>query len=65
MEQANLSAALMDTLTSFLSSYAKGRYDVVLHEKAKNDLVLYTIPGIDITEDVTAELNKRYAASQK
>ena len=65
MEQANLSAALMDTLTSFLSSYAKGRYDVVLHEKAKNDLVLYTIPGIDITEVVTAELNKRYAASQK
>lgn len=65
VEQANLSAALMDTLTKFLSVYAQGRYDVVLHEKAKNDLVLFTVPGTDITEAVTAELNKRYATSQK
>ncbi len=64
-EQANLSAALMDTLTNFLSTYAAGRYDIVLHEKMKNDLVLYSVKGIDITEAVTAELNKRYAASQK
>lgn len=65
VEQANLSAALMDTLTSFLADYAKGRYDIILHEKIKSELVLYSVPGIDITKEVTAALNERYAATQK
>ncbi len=65
MESANISEALMDTLTNFLSEYAKGRYKVVLHEKAEHDLVLYAVPGLDITMEVTEALNKRYAAAQK
>lgn len=65
VETINITSALMDTLTNYLATYAKGRYDVVLHEKVKNDLVLYTAEGIDITAEVTEALNKRYAASQK
>lgn len=50
---------LRDSLRSFLKEYnADGRFKVILSKSGDN--VLYTDPGVDITNDVVAGLNKRY-----
>ena len=63
-EQGRLSMELRDSLTNFLKQYAVGRFSLVL-SNTMGDNVLYSAPGIDITEEVVAQLNARYAASQK
>lgn len=64
-EQARLSDQLHDTLSNFLKEYAAGRYRMVLNNSDMMNTVLYAAEGTDITAEVIAALNKRYAASQK
>lgn len=50
---------LRDSLKSFLKDYnADGRYKVIISKSGDN--VLYAAPGVDITDEVIAGLNKRY-----
>ncbi|MCQ2228218.1 MAG: OmpH family outer membrane protein [Bacteroidales bacterium] len=64
-EQARMSEELRDSLSNFLASYAEGRYKLILSTSMINGTVLYSAPGVDITEDIVKALNARYAASQK
>ncbi len=60
-EQARVNQELRDTITVFFSEYAKDKYLLIL-SNTLGDNVLYSAPGIDITAQVTDELNKRYTA---
>ncbi len=58
--EASLSKQLNDTLSNFLKEYANGRYSLIIANSVMNNNVLYSAPGVDITEDVINILNKRY-----
>lgn len=62
-EQARMSQELHDTLANFLSTYAVGRYKLILNTSMINNTVIYSAPGIDITAEVTEALNNRYKAA--
>lgn len=64
-EQARLTTELRDTVSNFLGEYAKGRYKLILNNNMANDLVLYSVPAMDITETVVEALNARYRAATK
>lgn len=64
-EQARLTTELRDTVSSFLNEYAEGRYQLILNNNIANDIILYSTPAIDITEQVVEALNARYAKSSK
>ena len=64
-EQARLTTELRDTVSNFLKQYAEGRYKLILNNNMSNDLILYSIPAIDITADVIKALNDRYASANK
>lgn len=64
-EQARLTAELRDTVSNFLGEYAKGRYKLILNNNMANDLVLYSVPAMDITDLVVEALNARYRAAAK
>lgn len=64
-EQARVTTELRDTVSNFLQGYAKGRYSLILNNNMSNDLVLYSVPAIDITAEVVEALNARYSAAQK
>lgn len=64
-EQARLTTELRDTVSNFLKQYAQGRYKLILNNNMSNDLILYSIPAIDITADVVKALNDRYASANK
>ena len=64
-EQTKVNAELRDTLVSYLKEYNKKKgYKVVL-SNTMGDNVLYSEPGVDITNDIVKALNDRYAKSQK
>ncbi|MCF0189740.1 MAG: OmpH family outer membrane protein [Marinilabiliaceae bacterium] len=58
-EQAKLSVQLHDTLQAFLKEYAVGRYQLIISNNM-GDNVLYSAPGVDITNEVVEILNARY-----
>ncbi|MCQ2236818.1 MAG: OmpH family outer membrane protein [Bacteroidales bacterium] len=58
-EQAKLSSQLHDTLQNFLKEYASTRYSLVLSNNM-GDNVLWSAPGVDITNEVIEILNSRY-----
>lgn len=59
-------AALTDTIQNFTKSYAEEKgYDFILCKSSGIDNVLYGAPQYDITKEVVAALNKRYAKSGK
>lgn len=61
VENQNLNAQLRDTLDNFLKEYnADGRFQIIL-ANTQSDNVLLAQPGYDITEEVIAELNRRYS----
>lgn len=64
-EQARLTTELRDTVSNFLGEYAKGRYKLILNNNMANDLVLYSVPAMDITDLVVEALNARYRAAAK
>lgn len=63
-EQARLTTELRDTVSNFLKEYAAGKYQLILNNNLSNDIVLYSVPAIDITEDVVKALNERYASKK-
>ncbi len=63
-EQETLNRQLRDTLTNYLSEInADGRYKLIL-SNTMGDNVLYSVPGINITQRVADGLNKRYEISK-
>lgn len=59
-------SSLTDTIQSFMRSYAEEKgYDFILCKSSGIDNVLYGAPQYDVTDEVVAALNKRYAKSGK
>ncbi|MCQ2204290.1 MAG: OmpH family outer membrane protein [Bacteroidales bacterium] len=63
-EQARMSQELNDTLTKVLNEFADGRYKIILNTNMLNNAVLYSAPGVDVTDQVVDILNKRFAAKK-
>lgn len=62
VENQNLNLQLRDTLDNFLKEFnAEGRFQIIF-ANTQSDNVLLAQPGYDITDEVVAALNKRYAA---
>lgn len=58
--------AITDTIKVFLASYAKEKgYDFILCKSSGIDNVLYASEDFDVTDEVVAALNKRYAKDSK
>ncbi len=58
--------ALTDTIKSFMDSYAKEKgFDFILCKSSGIDNVLFADPAYDVTDEVVAALNKRYAKDKK
>ena len=64
-ELARLTTELRDTVSNFLKQYAEGRYKLILNNNMSNDLILYSIPAIDITADVVKALTDRSASANQ
>ncbi len=65
-EYQNEVKTITDTIKSFMSSYAKEKgYDFILCKSSGIDNVLYADEAYDVTEEVVAALNKRYAKDKK
>ena len=57
-------SALTDTIQNFTRHYAEEKgYDFILCKSSGIDNVLYGAPQYDVTDEVVAALNKRYAKS--
>ena len=58
--------ALTDTIQNFTKKYAEEKgYDFILCKSSGIDNVLYCAPQYDVTNEVVAALNKRYAQEKK
>ena len=65
-EYAKEIQALTDTIKSFMASYAKEKgFDFILCKSSGIDNVLYANEAYDVTDEVVAALNKRYARDKK
>ena len=65
-EYAKELQTLTDTIQSFMKSYAKEKgYDFILCKSSGIDQVLYADEAYDVTDEVVAALNKRYAKDKK
>lgn len=63
-EQETLNRQLRDTLTTYLTELNfDGRYKLIL-TNTMGDNVLYSVPGVNITQQVADALNKRYEISK-
>ena len=64
-EQNKINAELRDTLINYLKEFNKAKgYKVVL-SNTMGDNILYSEPGVDITDDIVKALNARYNESKK
>jgi len=64
-EQERMNQRLRDTITLFLNSYCKDKpYSIVL-SNTLGDNILYSVEGLDITDEVVNLLNIRYQTGQK
>lgn len=63
--QNTMNQQLRDTITNFLKDYCKEKsYSMVL-SNTMGDNLLYADSVFDVTDDVVAKLNERYAAAKK
>ncbi len=63
-EQEMVNRQLRDTLTTYLTELNfDGRYKLIL-TNTMSDNVLYSVPGVNITQQVADALNKRYEISK-
>jgi outer membrane protein len=63
--QNAMNQQLRDTITNFLKDYCKEKsYSMVL-SNTMGDNLLYADSVFDVTDDVVAKLNERYAAAKK
>lgn len=65
IEQGKINRQLRDTLISYLEEYSKTKPYRLILSNTLGDNVLYSAPGVDITDEVVEALNARYTASQK
>ncbi len=64
VEQEGLNRQLRDTLKNYLAEFnADGRYKLIL-SNTLGDNVLYSAPGVNITQQVSDALNSRYEISK-
>lgn len=63
-QQQTVNMELRDTLINFLQSWAKDKYKLVLSNNM-GDNVLYSAPGVDVTNEVIDMLNVRYREANK
>ncbi|MCW3788268.1 OmpH family outer membrane protein [Plebeiibacterium sediminum] len=64
VEQEKLNRQLRDTLSSYLEEFNKdGKYKLIL-SNTLGDNVLYSAPGINITQEIADALNARYEAGK-
>jgi len=64
-EQNKINAELRDTLMSYLKEYNKTKGYKVILSNTMGDNILYSEPGVDITNDIVKALNDRYNTSKK
>ncbi len=64
-EQNKINTELRDTLMSYLKEYNKTKGYKVILSNTMGDNILYSEPGVDITNDIVKALNDRYNASNK
>ena len=58
--------AVSDTIQHFISSYAKDKgYHFIFSKTSGIDHLLFAAPAYDVTDEVVAALNKRYASEKK
>ena len=64
-EQMRMNMRLRDTISLFLKDYCQEKPYTIVLSNTMGDNILYSIEGLDITEDIVNLLNIRYSASQK
>ncbi len=64
-EQNKINAELRDTLINYLKEYNKAKGYKVILSNTMGDNILYSEPGVDITDDIVKALNERYNKSKK
>jgi len=64
-EQNRINAELRDTLINYLKEYNKKKGYKVILSNTMGDNILYSEPGVDITNDIVEALNERYNKSKK
>ncbi len=64
VEQEKLNRQLRDTLTSYLEEFNKDGYYKLIFSNTLGDNVLYSAPGINITQEIADALNARYEAGK-
>lgn len=61
-KQAAMNAEIYDSVVNFVNQYCKGRYSLILGNTS-GSIVVYSRPGMNITNDVVVKLNQRYGGS--
>ncbi|TAJ09412.1 OmpH family outer membrane protein [Marinilabiliaceae bacterium JC017] len=64
-EHDKINKELRDTLISYLEGYAETRPYKVIMSNTLGDNVLYSKPGVDVTNEVVGALNDRFKDSQE
>ena len=61
-EQETINRQLRDTLVNYLEEYSKANPYKMILSNTMGDNVLYSAPGVDITDQIVEALNARYEA---
>lgn len=64
-EQNRINSELRDTLVNYLEEYNTEKGFKVILSNTLGDNILYSVDGVDVTEDIVSALNARYEASTK
>ncbi len=62
LEQETINRQLRDTLVNYLEEYSKANPYKIILSNTMGDNVLYSAPGVDITNQIVEALNARYEA---
>ncbi|NLA23481.1 MAG: OmpH family outer membrane protein, partial [Bacteroidales bacterium] len=63
-KQADMNIKLFDSVMNYVKEFNQDQYDLILGNSS-GAIVLYGKEGMDITEEVVSNLNKRYKDSKK
>ena len=64
LEQETINRQLRDTLVNYLEEYSKANPYKIILSNTMGDNVLYSAPGVDITNQIVEALNARYTAEK-
>ena len=65
MQQNRMNQQLRDTIANFLVGYSKEKAYRMVLSNTMGDNLLYAHPSLDVTDEVVAILNERFAAANK